>query len=209
MIGGDNAQTLNAGDGGDVLFGGKGDDIINLGLDAGDAATGADIVIYRYDGMDTTDSVALDGSDTINNFDLSEDRLVLAHAKGVGTSSSSDTATIGNLIEAIKGFSLLVDGDGNITGVVFTFTDRADGAGVDAEIDLTVNFDEAFTATGISNLDTLFVAAASGEWVIIDGQEAGAYEAVDELLGNSLVMIDFADIGFELNPAETDIIDII
>ena len=33
LIGGDNAQTLNAGDGGDVLFGGKGDDTINLGLD--------------------------------------------------------------------------------------------------------------------------------------------------------------------------------
>ena len=204
LIGGDNAQTLNAGDGGDVLFGGKGDDTINLGLDGSDVATGADIVIYRYDGMDTADSVALDGGDTINNFDVSEDRLILAHVEGAG--SSRDTATIGNLIEAIKGFSLLVDGDGNITGVVFTFTDRADGAGVDDEIDLTVNFDEAFTATDISNLDTLFDAAASGERVIIDGQEAGAYEAIDGLLGNSLVMIDFADIGFELNPAETDII---
>ncbi len=205
LIGGDNAQTLNAGDGGDVLFGGKGDDIINLGLDGSDAATGADIVIYRYDGMDTDDSVALDGSDTINNFDVSEDRLILAHVEGEDAGSSRDTATIGNLIEAIKGFSLVVDGDGNITGVVFTFTDRADGAGVDDEIDLTVNFDEAFTAANISNLDTLFVAEASGERVIATGQEADAYEAVDELLGNSLVMIDFADIGLDLNPAETNI----
>ena len=205
LIGGDNAQTLNAGDGGDVLFGGKGDDIINLGLDASDVATGADIVIYRYDGMDTDDSVALDGSDTINNFDVSEDRLILAHVEGEDAGSSRDTATIGNLIEAIKGFSLIVDGDGNIDGVVFTFTDRADGAGVDDEINLTVNFDEAFDSTQISNLDTLFDAAAAGERVITSGQEAGAYEAVDELLGNSLVMIDFADIGLDLNPAETNI----
>ena len=36
-------QTLNAGTEGDAIFGGKGDDIINLG-------GGKDFVFYRYDG---------------------------------------------------------------------------------------------------------------------------------------------------------------
>ena len=45
LLGGDNAQTLNAGEGGDVIFGGRGDDIINLG-------NGSDIVLYRYGGTD-------------------------------------------------------------------------------------------------------------------------------------------------------------
>ena len=200
LLGGDNAQTLNAGEGGDVIFGGRGDDIINLG-------NGSDIVLYRYDGTNKANLVAYDGSDVINNFSLGEDVLFLAHTGVTGSASDIDTATA--FLAALKGVSLLVDESGDITGVVFTFTDRADGAGVDDEIDLTVKFDEAFAATNISsNLDTFFAAAASGERVIIDGQEVGAYEALvtfnDE--NSAVFRPDFMDLGFELNNAETDIV---
>ena len=191
LIGGDNAQTLNAGEGGDVIFGGQGDDTINLGA-------GADIVIYRYDGTDKTNSAAYDGGDVINNFDLSEDRLVLAHAEVTG--SALDTATA--LFEALKSVNLLVDGDGNITGIALTFTDRANET---QEIDLTVNFDEAFDSTQI-NLDASFDAAASGERMITAGQETAAYQAINQVLGESLALIDFADVGFELNAGDTDIL---
>ena len=192
LIGGDNAQTLNAGEGGDVIFGGRGDDTINLGA-------GADIVIYRYDGTDKTNSAAYDGGDVINDFDLSEDRLVLAHAEVTG--SALDTAPA--LFEALKSVNLLVDGDGNITGIALTFTDRANET---QEIDLTVNFDEAFDSTQISNLDTLFNAEASGERTIATSQETAAYQAINQVFGESLLLIDFADVGFELNSGETDIV---
>ncbi len=55
LLGGDNVQTLNAGTEGDAIFGGKGDDIINLG-------GGKDFVFYRYDG---DDSEAWDGGDKL------------------------------------------------------------------------------------------------------------------------------------------------
>ena len=108
---------------------------------------------------------------------------------------------------AIKGVSLLVAEDGSITGIVFTFTDRADGAGANDEIDLTVNFDEGFDASQ-SDLDAAFEDTASGsnERIIKTGQETAAYQTIDAVLSNSLHLIDFADVGFELNPAETDIV---
>ena len=191
LLGGDNAQRLNAGEDGDVIFGGKGDDIINLG-------NGGDIVLYRYDGVNTNDSEASDGGDVINGFDRDEDALVLAHESN-NVHENADA-----FYGAIKGISLLVDGDGDVTGIVFTFTDRSNTA---QEVDLTVNFDEAFDSTQISNLDTLFDAAASGERGITSGQEPAAYGVINEIFGdNNLVLIDFADIGFELNDAETDIV---
>ena len=86
LLGGDNAQTLNAGEGGDVIFGGRGDDIINLG-------DGSDIVVYRYDGTDKTNLVAYDGGDVINNFSLGEDVILLAHTGVTGSASDIDADT--------------------------------------------------------------------------------------------------------------------
>ena len=91
LTGGDNAQTLNTGEAGGLIFGGRGDDIINLG-------DGMDFVIYRYDGADKTDSAAYDGGDVINNFNLSKDILVLAH---VGGNVHNNAAAF---FDAIKGF---------------------------------------------------------------------------------------------------------
>ncbi len=195
LIGGDNAQQLRAGFGGDVIFGGRGDDMVSLG----ELGAGKDFVIYRYDGTDTTDSVALDGADVITGFDLSEDYLILAHAGGTGSVHSNATA----FYEAIKGVSLLVDGSGNITGIVFTFTDRADGADANDELDLTVNFNDVFAASQIDL--TAFDAAASGsnERAIKTGQETAAYQAINKLFGNNIALIDFEDIGFVLNSEDT------
>ncbi len=193
LLGGNNAQTLNAGEGGDVIFGGRGDDIINLG-------NGSDIVVYRYDGADKTDSEASDGADVINDFDLDEDVLVLAHESNDVHENPS------TFYEAVKGISLLVDGDGNVTGIVFTFTDRSDTT---QEVDLTVNFSSVFSASSSQTtaINAAFEDVVSGKREITSGQETAAYGVINEIFGGNLVLIDFADIGFELNPAETDIED--
>ena len=194
LIGGDNVQTLNAGTEGDAIFGGKGDDIINLG-------GGKDFVFYRYDGDytddsdDSNDTEASDGGDVINDFDLDEDVLVLAHE------SNEVHENANAFYEAIKGISLLVDGDGDVTGIVFTFTDRSNTT---QEVDLTVIFeDDLAPPTG---LEAAFENASSGEREITSGQETAAYRVINEIFGDNLVLIDFADIGFELNTAETDIV---
>ena len=188
LIGGDNDQTLNASGRGDVLFGGKGDDIINLG-------DGKDFVFYRYDGDDTDDSEASDGGDVINDFDLGEDILVLVHE------SNEVHENANAFYEAIKGISLLVDGDGNVTGIVFTFTDRSNTT---QEVDLTVSFEDDLTPP--AGLEAAFDNASSGEREITSGQETAAYGVINEIFGGNLVLIDFADIGFEFNTAETDIV---
>ena len=189
LLGGDNTQTLNAGKGGDVIFGGRGDDIINLG-------NGSDIVVYRYDG-EYSNSEASDGADVINDFDLDEDVLVLAH-------ESIDHEDPIPFYESIKGISLLVGGDGNVTGIVFTFTDQSDGAGANDEVDLTVNFEDDLTPP--EGINDAFENANSGEREITSGQEDDAYDVINVIFGDNLVLIDFDDIGFELNNAETDIV---
>ena len=179
LTGGDNAQTLNAGDAGDLIFGGRGDDIINLG-------DGMDIVIYRYDGADKTDSAAYDGGDMINNFNLSKDILVLAH---VGGNVHNNAAAF---FDAIKGFSLLVNDNGNITGIVFIFTDRETQT---QDIDLTLNFEESISSEDIDL--AAFNAAVDGRRTVKRGQETIAYQALESATeGDGLALINFKDIDF-------------
>ena len=196
LIGGDNAQTLNAGEGGDMIIGGRGDDTINLGA-------GADTVLYRYDGAEDTVPTAHDGGDVINDFDVDEDTLILAEAGN--ESIYTDTA---EFYDAIKGVSLIVDGDGNITGVVFTFAgqDGPDQDDATQEIDLTVNFEEDdFVAPSDIDL-TAFEDAEDGERAITDGEEIAAYEVIDAIFGVRVELANFDDLGIELNSEETDII---
>ena len=196
LLGGDNAQTLNAGEGGDVIFGGRGDDIINLG-------NGSDIVVYRYDGTDETNLVAYDGSDVINNFSLDEDVILLAHTEDTGSASDFDTDAA--FLEALKGFSLLVDESGDITGLVFTFINRETPT---QDINLTVNFEnDSFVSSEDIDL-TAFNEAVGGKRTIKAGQETAAYQALDESEGEdtTALLVNFMDLGFELNPAETDIV---
>ena len=177
LIGDDNIQTLNFAAGGDLIFGGRGDDIINLG-------DGADFVLYRYDGVNDSDSVAFDGGDVINNFDLDEDVLGIFHAEG---NIHDDIATF---FDAIKGVSLL-DSGGKITGIVFTFIDRAEGADDDAEIDLTVNLEnDDFISSEDIDL-TAFNEEVSGRWTIKTGQETAAYETIiDDVFRFAQTIID-------------------
>ena len=193
LLGGDNQQTLNAGLNGDLIFGGRGDDIINLGADE-------DIILYRYDGVDKTNSVAHDGGDVINNFDLGEDILILIHA---GNNAHANAA---EFFEAIKGVSLLADRDGNITGIVFTFTDRTTPT---QDIDLTVNFRENdFVPPSAIDLTAFEDVNAAGRRVIKTDQKAAAYQAIYSLdpNGESVQLVNFDDLGIEFNPTDTDII---
>ena len=196
LLGGDNAQTLNAGEGGDVIFGGRGDDIINLG-------NGSDIVLYRYDGTDKTNLVAYDGSDVINNFSLGEDVIFLTHTEGTGSATDIDATAF---LEALKGVSLLVDDEsGDIAGVVFTFINRETPT---QDINLTVNFEnDSFISRTQIDL-TAFNEPVEGKRTIKAGQEAAAHQALIELDGTdtALLRINFMEFGFELNPAETDIV---
>ena len=177
LIGDDNIQTINFAAGGDLIFGGRGDDIINLG-------DGADFVLYRYDGVDDSDSAAFDGADVINNFDLDEDFLLLFHAEG---NIHDDIATF---FDAIKGVSLL-DSGGKITGIVFTFIDRAEGANDDDEIDLTVNLEnDDFISSEDIDL-TAFNEEVSGRRTIKTGQETAAYETIiDDVFRSAQTIID-------------------
>ena len=179
LIGDDNRQTLNAGTGGDLIFGGRGDDIINLG-------DSPDVVYYRYDGVDDSDSAAFDGGDVINNFDLDEDALVLFHAEG--NIHYEDEIT--TFFEAIKGVSLL-DSGGKITGIVFTFIDRAEGADDDAEIDLTVNLEnDDFISSEDIDL-TAFNEEVSGRRTIKTDQETAAYQTIiDDVFRSALGLSD-------------------
>ena len=191
LTGGDNAQTLNASDAGDLIFGGRGDDIINLG-------DGMDIVIYRYS---TYPSTAYDGRDVINNFNLGKDILVLAY---VGGNFYNNTTTF---LNAIKGFSLLVNDNGNITGIVFIFTQiknfliRGEGEIVSIEpriqdVDLTLNFEGSISSDDIDL--TAFNAAVDGRRTAKPDQKTVAYQALSELVteGDNLALINFKDINF-------------
>ena len=179
LTGGDNTQTLNTGDAGGLIFGGRGDDIINLG-------DGMDFVIYRYDGADKTDSAAYDGGDVINNFNLSKDILVLAH---VGGNVHNNAAAF---FDAIKGFSLLVNDNGNIIGIVFIFTDRETQT---QDIDLTLNFEGSISSEDIDL--TAFNVAVDGRRTVKSGQETIAYQALESATeGDGLALINFKDIDF-------------
>ena len=184
-----NLVNFSGGEGfGEVIFEGEGDDIIDL-------EDGKEFVFYRYDGADKTDSEASDGADVINDFDLDEDVLILVNESNAYLDTNA-------FYEAIKGISLLVDGDGNVTGIVFTFTDRSNGAGTNDEIDLTVNFKDNLTPP--TGLEAAFENANSGEREITSGQETAAYRVINEILGDSLEQNDLEFIGFDLNTVETD-----
>ncbi len=190
LIGGDNKQTLNSGQFGDLILGGKGDDIINLEINQ--EYGGLNSIIYHYDGTDKTNSAALDGNDVINGFDLDGDVLRLLH---VGNNAHSTTT---EFYAAIKGVSLLtavIYGNEIITGIVFTFTDRDTPT---EEIDLTVNFDDAdFIPPQDTDL-TAFNKEDSGRRTIKTGQEDPAYEVIDAILGDAIFPENYHDVyGFQ------------
>ena len=197
LIGGDNRQTINAGEGGDVIFGGLGNDLsVLLEQDSG-----SDIVFYRYDGgNNSNESVAHDGADEIKSFDLDEDYLVLAH---VGNDVHDNAAAF---YASIKGIDLLVTALGNITGVLFIFTDSTD---TNQEVVLKVDFSEILDVAGMDlsafRADPGSGQPRGGKRAIMSGQEDAAYEVIDSLFGDSLQLINFEDIGFELNSGETDL----
>ena len=145
-------------------------------------------------------SAAYDGGDVINNFNLSKDILVLAH---MGGNVHNNAAAF---FDAIKGFSLLVNDNGNITGIVFIFTDRETPT---QDINLTVNFEnDSFISRTQIDL-TAFNEAVGGKRTIKTGQDAAAHQALIEFNAENpvLFLVNFMDLGFELNPAETDIED--
>ena len=144
------------------------------------SGSGDDVVYYRYDGVDTDDLESIDGNDTIEDFDRGNDVLVLAY---VGDDGDDRDEIIfrqnRDFYGALKSIKLLVEGDDDdddFTGIVFTFTDRSDGAGANDEVILTVNFNSVFSASSsqIRTIDAAFEDAApdSEERLVKSGEDA-------------------------------------
>ena len=92
--GGDSVDTITTNGGNDVVIGGSGTDTINLGTSA---QTGAETVVYRFESDgDAADGGwrATDRGDTINNFEIGVDKLVLVDV-------SDGTAPITSLTDLI------------------------------------------------------------------------------------------------------------
>ena len=67
------------------------------------------------------------------------------------------------------------------------------------------NSDLSFKSTQIG-LNIAFDTVVSGERVITTGEKTAGYQAVINVLGNHLQLVDFADFGFEVNSGKNDII---
>ena len=166
--GGDGDDTLISGGGRDVIIGGKGDDTITLG-------DGAQSVVYRFtSGSDALSWSFADGADTVNNFKIGEDSLVLVEQNDSSVNSLSAllTAISDTLPENTVQLVFTKDGNtytaleikvaGTGDGVTFVFDEAIDGtlattisaaAGTNGTLDVTSTSAQSiiaqlFTATG-------------------------------------------------------------
>ncbi len=166
--GGDGDDTIISGGGRDVIIGGKGDDTITLG-------DGAQSVVYRFtSGSDALSWSFGDGADTVNNFKIGEDSLVLVdqNDSGVNSLSALLTAISGTLPANTLQLVFTKDGNtytefelkvaGTEDGVTFVLDEAIDGtlassisaaAGTNGTLDITSTSAQSiiaqlFTATG-------------------------------------------------------------
>ena len=138
--GGKGRDTLNGNGGNDVLIGGAGGDNIFLGDPdaANDAEAGAETVVYRFESDGDTgvdgQSRAVDGNDTIRNFERGVDKLVLVDVStGDPITSLTDfiadapvvtVEVAGNMISGINiTFALDAAGQQNSETLIIEFTD--------------------------------------------------------------------------------------
>ena len=81
ILGGNQDDTITTGGGGDIIIGGYGRDTVTLSDD------GAETIVYRFSSDVVTEGsqtgwIAIDGADTINNFERGVDKLVFVDVDG-------------------------------------------------------------------------------------------------------------------------------
>ena len=132
--GGNKGDTITTSGEDDVVIGGYGSDTINLG-------GGAETIVYRL----STDGTwtAIDGSDTINNFDRGTDKLVLVD---VGGTPMDYDALVGSGSQLV--FKPITNTEGTfIQGLQIVFNnpgfENGPGDGVNQGATLTINWQSA------------------------------------------------------------------
>ena len=135
--------------GNDLLIGGYGADVLHLG-------TGTDTVVYRFastadsdgdnDGDSTNDWVAIDGGDTVNNFERGKDKLILLDTDGTAVSLAEFLGSNSQIT-----VNLLFNGD-DISGITITFPDEGTRNGDLSNVNtsgntLTINFSDVLTVS--------------------------------------------------------------
>jgi hypothetical protein len=174
--GADGDDTINAGVGGGdkIIIGGKGDDIINLG-------NSKETIIYRFESIEGG-FTTIDGDDTINDFDVGEDVLVLADSDATAVSGLSDFIATADDRPTVSVMVTTIGSATKITTVIFTF-----GTG-NSERVVTVNFDQTGTELVDFVTDNFGEADANQHYTLRDDQ----YNLVDDFLGGAehLLIID-------------------
>jgi hypothetical protein len=171
LQGGADRDTITTGGGGDIVIGGYGQDQITLG-------DGADTIIYRFSAHGTGDWRAEDGGDTINNFKVGEDKLVLIDV----FNAINDQATlVDNQLELLFNFNENPAGT-EITGMVVEFNSPGDpdgpGPRTGSESNtLTINFDST-TTIPVANVNP----AAHTSGAIVDLNFLGQFIGGDEFI---------------------------
>ena len=140
--GGNKGDTITTSGEDDVVIGGYGSDTINLGA-------GAETIVYRLSTDDTW--TAIDGSDTINNFDRGTDKLVFVD---VGGTPMDYDALVGS--ESRLVFKPLTNTEGTfIQGLQIVFNnpgfENGPGDGVNHGGILTINWQSADYVRMFSN----------------------------------------------------------
>ena len=163
--GGNDNDVITTGGGDDVVIGGYGRDTITLSND------GAETVVYRFESDQAAngDWQALDGGDTINNFRLGVDTLILVDVSG-------DSNPINDLAEFIA------DGGKPAIGITFDVVDsNIDQISLAFSLSGSANGPAGGAASGnrlTINFDATALLDSSG---IPDGAFNGAFDTLTDL----------------------------
>ena len=186
--GGDRIATFG---GDDVVIGGAGEDFIFLGTDA---PTGAETVVYRFESDGSPNNGnwrATDGHDTINDFELGKDKLVLVDV----SDGAAPITSLADLIAATNDrLSVTVELRGGFIDIIrIRFDLDADGGTADADartiqITFTSTTRLAFDAT-VSERFTQIGQPVNQTYELNDNH----YGYIDDLFGGE----DFFKVGDE------------
>ena len=177
-------HNISTGGGDDVVIGGYGDDTITLG-------DGTDTVVYRFASVASNDYRADDGGDTINDFKLGTDRLILA--------DTDDTAVsfAGFISGAEESISISMIGRGNTwTGIEFYWSSAPSNFG--GTLRLTINFEDSFSL--LEGREKFDVSRKTAAWsTVYKSLNPIGYENLATFFGDgNFVVMDADNLGIDI-----------